>query len=151
MLASLRARVWTLRQLVFAIIILGIVGLVAELLLIEHTESFTQWIPLITLIAGLASSVWLAFRPGRHALRTFQVVMAGFVLAGVAGVYFHFAGNVEFALERDSALSGASLVWKALRGATPALAPGALAQLGLLGLAYTYTDPAANQTIHGDS
>lgn len=151
MLNSLGARAWTLRQLVFAIIILGIVGLVAELLLIEHTESFTQWIPLISLIAGLGSSVWLALRPGRYALRTFQVVMAGFVLAGVAGVYFHFAGNVEFALERDSALSGASLVWKALRGATPALAPGALAQLGLLGLAYTYTDRAANQTTHGDS
>lgn len=67
--------------------------------------------------------------------------MAGLVVAGLAGLYFHYVGNVEFAVERDSSLSGAALVWKALTGATPALAPGALAQLGLLGLAYSYSHP----------
>jgi hypothetical protein len=129
---------------------MGILGLSAELLLLEHIESFTQWIPLLVLIAGLASCIWIAVRPSPAALRTFQVVMAAFVLAGIAGVYFHYTGNVEFALERDSELGGASLVWKALRGATPSLAPGALAQLGLLGLAYTYGHPA-NQRTTGDS
>ena len=44
--------------------------------------------------------------------------------------------------QRDTA----KLVWKALRGATPALAPGALAQLGLLGLLYTYRHPALTHT-----
>lgn len=77
--------------------------------------------------------------------------MAGFVVTGVAGLYFHYAGNVEFTLERDSTLSGAGLVWKALRGATPVLAPGALAQLGLLGLAYTYTHSTTQPTVAGDS
>jgi len=115
-----------------------------ELLLIEHTESRIQWIPILCLFAGLASSVWLALRPGRSALRAFQLVMAGLVVSGLAGLYFHYAGNVEFALERNSALSGPSLIWKALRGATPALAPGALAQLGLLGLAYSYSHPVTN-------
>jgi hypothetical protein len=117
------------------------VGLLVELLLIEHTESRIQWIPLVVLFTGLASCAWLAVRPGTASARTFNAVMAIFVVAGLAGLYFHYAGNVEFALERDSTLSGASLVWKALRGATPALAPGALAQLGLLGLAYSYTQP----------
>ena len=151
MLDWIQKRGWTLRDLVLAIIVIGILGLVAELLLIEHIEGFTQWIPLITLSLGLAACIWLGLRPGRNALRTFQVVMAGFVVAGIAGVYFHYTGNVEFALERDSALGGAGLVWKALRGATPALAPGALAQLGLLGLAYTYGHPAAQRTIPGDT
>ena len=130
---------------------LGIVGLVAELLLIDHTESWTQWSPLIVLFAGLASSVWLAFRPGSASIRVFQVIMAVFVVSGLAGLYFHYAGNIEFAVERDSSLTGVRLVWKALRGATPALAPGALAQLGLLGLAYTYTHPAARRTANGDA
>ena len=124
--------------------ILGIVGLLVELLLIEHTETGIQWIPIVVLFAGLASCLWLAVRPGYASLRTFQAIMVIFVVSGLAGLYFHYAGNVEFALERDSALSGASLAWKALRGATPALAPGALAQLGLLGLAYTYTRPIDN-------
>jgi hypothetical protein len=65
-----------------------------------------------------------------------------FLLVGAWGVYLHLLGNVEFALERDPSLSGANLMWKALRGATPALAPGALAQLGLLGLLYAYKHPA---------
>jgi hypothetical protein len=139
--------------MVFALVIAGIIGLIAELLLLEHFESLTQWIPLAALIAGFISSMWLAFRPSPAAIRTFRLVMASFVVAGVAGLYFHYAGNVEFAIERDSALSGISLVWKALRGATPALAPAALAQLGLLGLAYTYAHPASSsqRTATGDS
>lgn len=123
---------------------MGIVGLIVELLLIEHTETRIQWIPLVVLFAGLVSCIWLAVRPGTASLRAFQAIMVIFVVSGLAGLYFHYAGNVEFALERDSTLSGASLAWKALRGATPALAPGALAQLGLLGLAYTYTRPINN-------
>lgn len=142
-----RLRTWSLRQFVFAILVLGILGLLAELLLIEHTESRIQWIPLVCLFVGLGSCTWLALRPGGRALRVFQLVMAAFVIAGIAGLYFHYVGNVEFALERDSSLSGTALVWKALTGATPALAPGALAQLGLLGLAYGYFHPV---TTSGD-
>jgi len=146
-----RTRGWPLRQLVLAIILLGIVGLVAELLLLDHIESWQQWIPLVALSAGFASSIWVAVRPDPASLRVFQVMMAVFVVAGIAGLYFHYAGNVEFAIERDSSLTGVRLAWKALRGATPALAPGALAQLGLLGLAYTYTHPAKRRAQNGDA
>jgi hypothetical protein len=68
--------------------------------------------------------------------------MLAFLVVGALGVYLHVSGNVEFALERDPSLTGTGLLWKALRGATPALAPGALAQIGLLGLLYTYRHPA---------
>jgi hypothetical protein len=64
------------------------------------------------------------------------------VVVGVLGLYYHYHGNVEFALERNPSLRGTGLIWKALRGATPALAPGALAQLGLLGLLFCYRHPA---------
>jgi hypothetical protein len=148
---SARLRGWSLRQFIFAIIVIGIVGLLAELLLIDHMETRIQWIPIVVLLAGLASCIWIAARPGKAAFRTFQAIMAIFIVAGVAGLYFHYAGNVEFAIERDATLSGLKLAWKSLRGATPALAPGALAQLGLLGLAYTYTHPAMRRTANGES
>jgi hypothetical protein len=74
-------------------------------------------------------------------LRVFQVVMALCVVIGAVGVYLHYRGNVEFEVERDASLHGLRLFWEAIRGATPALAPGALAQLGLLGLVYTYRHP----------
>ena len=131
----------SLRQLVLALVFIGIVGLEIELALLRHAESFSQWIPHVALIVGLVSTVAVYFRPSGSTLRVFQAIMLAFVIVGVLGLYFHFRGNVEFALERDPSLSGMRLLWKALRGATPALAPGALAQLGLLGLVYAYGHP----------
>jgi hypothetical protein len=69
-------------------------------------------------------------------------MMIVFVVAGALGLVLHFKGNMEWALERQPELSGMTLVWKSLTGATPALAPGALAQLGLLGLVWSYRHPA---------
>lgn len=132
----------SLRQLVLALVFIGIVGLETELALLRHAESFSQWIPHVVLIIGLISTVIVALRPVTTTLRVFQAVMVVFVVVGLLGLYFHYRGNVEFALERDPSLSGLRLLWKALRGASPALAPGALSQLGLLGLLYTYGHPA---------
>jgi hypothetical protein len=127
-----------LRDFLLAVLVIGMIGLVAELVLQEHTETWQQWIPLVLLGLGLAATTLVRFRPSVGTTRLFQAVMATFLGAGLLGIYLHFAGNVEFALERTPELSGLALAWEALRGATPALAPGALAQLGLLGFIYTY-------------
>jgi hypothetical protein len=132
----------SVRQLLLALVIIGIVGLEVELALLRHVESFSQWIPHVTLFIGLLTTAAVYFRPGPRTLRVFQVLMIVFLIVGALGVYFHLHGNVEFAQERDPLLSGVRLLWKALRGASPALAPGALAQLGLLGLLYSYKHPA---------
>jgi hypothetical protein len=132
----------SLRQLLLALVFFGIVGLEVELALLKHADSFTQWIPHVTLIVGFVSTLAVYIKPSTSTLRSFQVVMVIFVVVGVLGLYYHYHGNVEFALERNPSLSGTGLIWKALRGATPALAPGALAQLGLLGLLFCYRHPA---------
>ena len=132
----------SLRQLILALIIIGLLGLEVELALLRHAETRNQLIPHVALVIGLLSAVAVYVRPGRATLRSFQVLMLIFLVVGALGVYLHLQGNVEFALERDPSLTGTSLIWKALRGATPALAPGALAQLGLLGLLYSYRHPA---------
>jgi hypothetical protein len=132
----------SLRQLLLLLLLIGLVGLEVELALLRHAESFTQWMPHVTLFIGLLTTAAVYFRPRPGTLRVFELVMLLFLVVGLLGVILHLKGNVEFALERNPSLSGASLVWKALRGATPALAPGALAQLGLLGLLFTYRHPA---------
>ena len=132
----------SIRQLLLALVFIGIVGLEIELALLRHAESFSQWIPHVVLLLGLLSTLIVFLRPGPATLRFFQLVMLIFLIVGVLGVYLHYRGNVEFALERDPSLTGARLLWKSLRGATPALAPGALSQLGLLGLLYGYRHPA---------
>ena len=131
-----------LRRLLLALVALTALGLIVELVLLEHTESLWQWLPFGVLAAGLANVAVVARRPSPRALRALQGVMALFVVVGALGVLLHYQGNVEFELERDPSARGLTLLWRSLTGATPALAPGALAQLGLLGLAYTYRHPA---------
>ena len=131
-----------LRRLLLGLVLLGMAGLLAELVLLEHTESAWQWVPLAALGPGFACAAAVAVRPSPRTLRPFQAVMALFVAAGALGVYLHFRGNVEWELESDASLRGTALFWAALHGATPALAPGALAQLGLLGLALAHRHPA---------
>jgi|GEM_PF-307332 len=131
-----------LRRLLLALFVFGGGGLGAELFLLEHTGSAQQWIPLAALGAGLAASAAVAFRPSPRTVRTFQAVMAVFVLAGLVGVYLHFGSNLEFEREMDPSSRGFDLFVRVMYGATPLLAPGALAQLGLLGLVYAFRHPA---------
>lgn len=131
-----------LRRLMLGVMLVGMAGLMAELLLLEHYDGVWQWVPLICLLAGFvaAAAVWL--RPSRRTVRVLQVLSVVYVAAGAVGVYLHMDGNIEFERELDASLRGLPLLVEALRGATPALAPGALAQLGLLGLVLAYRHPA---------
>lgn len=135
----------SLRSLLLWVMILGMAGLLAELILLEHYESWRQWLPMLGLLGGLLIALALAQRPTPGRLRAFRVVMSLFLAMGALGVYFHVMGNMEFELERGRGLSGLALFWEVLRGATPALAPGALAQVGLLGLAYVYRHPGLHR------
>ncbi|MBA2688163.1 MAG: hypothetical protein H0U64_08675 [Gemmatimonadaceae bacterium] len=129
------------RSLLLAVILIGNLGLQVELLLLDHAETFNQWIPHLTLAIGLVAIGLVFFTPSGFTVLLFRIVMFGFIGIGLLGLFLHYRGNVEFARERWPTLGGTALVWKALRGATPALAPGALAQLGLLGLLHTYRNP----------
>lgn len=140
-----------MRRLVLLVVQVGAVGLLVELLLIEHFEDAWQFVPLVLLVLVLLASVLVAVAPRRAVLRAFQGLMALCLAAGALGVWLHYRGNVEFASEQDPTLTGARLFWEAVRGATPALAPGALAQLGLLGLIYTFHHPALARAVPGDA
>ena len=131
----------TIRRLLLALVGIGAAGLETELLLLEHFESVLQWTPLALLGVVLVAVVLVWRRPSSATVRFFQIVMAFCVAAGVVGIALHYRGNVEFELEHQP-LHGWKLFWKAIRGATPALAPGAMAQLGLLGLVYCFRHPA---------
>lgn len=140
-----------IRRLLLALVLVGCAGLAAELLLLEHTETTTQWLPLLVITATFISAVALLSRPTRRLLRLFQGVMVLVVLIGGLGVYLHYDGNTEFELEMDPTARGLGLVWSALHGATPALAPGALVQLGLLGLIATYRHPLLRRPVQDRS
>jgi hypothetical protein len=70
------------------------------------------------------------------------------VVGGAAGVVLHYRGSLEFQREMDPTQSGWELFTKVMHAkAPPTLAPGAMAQLGLVGLVYTFRHPAARRRL----
>lgn len=138
-----------LRRLILALIFVGATGMLVDLFLLEHFETVWQWIPVALLVPVIALVIVVAVRPARATMRSFQGAMAACIAVGLLGLFLHYRGNVEFELERDPSLSGFALFWETIRGATPALAPGAMMQLGLLGLAFTFRHPALHHPHEG--
>ncbi len=130
-----------LRRLLLIVLFLSGGGAAVELVLLAHYEDVWQIVPLVVLGLGLVAAAAAAGRPVPITLRTLQAVMALAVLAGLVGLALHYRGNVEFEREMYPSLTGWPLFWKAITGATPALAPGFLTQFGLLGLLYCYRHP----------
>jgi hypothetical protein len=131
-----------IRRVLLAILLIGLVGTATELLLLKHDEDPAQFIPLVLIAIAFAAIAWHAVNEGRTSLRLVQTTMVLFVVAGMLGMYLHYRANVAFQVEVDPALAGRDLLIKALTAKTPpALAPGSMSQLGLIGLAYAYRYP----------
>lgn len=140
-----RGLIETLRRLVMGVLLLGLTGTAIELVLLGHYEDAWQWLPLALIAAGFVAVAWQLSRPSRASLRFLRVTMAAFVLAGGLGVALHYRGSLAFQLEMDPQQTRSQLFWKVIRAkAPPALAPGLMTQLGLLGLIYGYRYPASS-------
>jgi hypothetical protein len=116
----------------------GIVGMGLELLFIGPVEDRLQQVPVALLAAGLFVLAWQALRPDRTSVLAARLLMSLFVASGLVGVALHYRGNAEFAREMHPSIAGLELVTETLTGATPVLAPGSMALLGIVGLAAVY-------------
>ena len=129
-----------LRRWVLAVLVLGLAGTVTELVLLEHYEQPLQLVPLVLIVAAVAAIGWQWRRNDAASLRARNrhgAVRTG----GLAGVVAHFHGSAEFQLELNPSMCTWELVEKIVRAkAPPLLAPGMMLQMGLLGLAYVYSD-----------
>jgi hypothetical protein len=130
----------TLRRLLLGLLLFGTVGTATELVLIGHDEDRWQMIPLVVLaVAVLATAVMLVTRGRPWAIRLFRTSMLLMILSGATGAILHYRANMEFKLEMDPSLSGLALFSSVVQAkAPPALAPGNMTLLGLLGLACTF-------------
>ncbi len=134
-------RIELLRRWILIILVLGLLGTVTELVLLEHYEQPLQFVPLVLIVAALGVLWWEFRRRDVTSRRAMQIVMALFVLAGFGGFAAHFYGSAEYQLELNPDMSNWELLEKILRAkAPPLLAPGMMLQLGLLGLAYVFSD-----------
>ena len=131
----------SIRKLLLLLFMLGVLGTGSELVLLDHMEDFWQWVPLILLCCSLLGLGALAILRRPASLYIFRAITGLFVIGGMLGLYLHYRGNAEFELEMYPDMAGFELVREALTGATPALAPGAMILLGLMGLTYTFRHP----------
>lgn len=132
-----------IRRFLLALLVIGLVVTSADLYLLQHFEDVNQLAPFAAIGFSVVALLLHAFERGPASVRVLQAAMLVMIAAGVVGFVLHFRGNMEFQLEIDPSLSGMELAMKVLRAkAPPALAPGAMAQLGLIGLIYTYRHPA---------
>ena len=125
--------IWTLLS--------GSLGTLLELLLIGHDEMLAQLAPILLLAGAILVVAWVLIAPRLITIRTLQVLMMSFVVSGIVGVALHYKGNETFELEMMPSRAGLSLLSKTLTGATPVLAPGSMALLGVVGLAFTHRHP----------
>jgi hypothetical protein len=133
-----------LRRWLGAVLMVGLVGTGVELVLLSHYEDGWQLSPLILIAVAVPALILHQAWRGTGTLWLFRWTMVLFVASGLLGVALHFQGAAEFQREMDPSLSTWSLTAKALRAkAPPVLAPGLMAQLGLLGLVFSYRHPAS--------
>jgi hypothetical protein len=126
------------RKLLVATFLTGSAGTVAELLLIGHTEDSWQFVPIVLLGASLVALAACGASAHRMPVRLFRALMAGMLVSAGVGLGLHYRANAEFELEMYPDLAGWALVSKAVRGKSPpTLAPGAMALLALVGLAWS--------------
>ena len=142
-----RTTLETTRRLLLGLLLFGMAGTSAELVLMDHYEDWRQILPFIAIGLSAVTLLWFGFSRSPAATRLFRVCMLLLMIAGATGAILHYRANMEFQLEMDSTLGGWALMRKVLHAkAPPALAPGNMALLGLLGLISTLgINRASNQ------
>jgi hypothetical protein len=126
-------------QRVLLLIVLLTAGMtLVELLLLGHVEEWEQLIPVVLLVFAIMSTMLVLLTAKRWAIQVMRFVLGVCLVSALVGLYFHYRANTEFVLERHPDLKGFGLFKSAMMGGMPALAPGAMAQIALIGWLATW-------------
>jgi hypothetical protein len=137
-----------LRRFLLMLLTLGLLGIGVELIALQHYEDGWQLVPIALIATTILVIVWHAVGGGAASAQTLRVLMVVLIATGATGITLHYLGNREFQLESNPELHGWDLMQRILHAkAPPALAPAAMAQLGLLGLVYLYRHPSLEGTV----
>lgn len=126
---------------------LVLVVVTLELWFSEHTEGLVQLIPFGLAGAGLVATIAAVAKTNRHTVWALRVVTIGLAAGALYGIYEHVSHNIAFELEIRPTASLGDVIWDALFGASPLLAPGVLGLAALLAAAATYRHPALEDQV----
>ena len=138
----------TIRRLLLSLLVLGMAGTTLELWFMNHYEDWWQLIPFVGMGGSLLALLWFAVSRSTVATGWFRICMLLLMVIGATGTILHYRANMEFQLEMDPTVGGMALLFKVLHAkAPPAMAPGSMALLGLLGLISTLGITRAPQQV----
>lgn len=129
------------RAWLLGVLVVGIVGTLVELLLLGHYDDRWQIAPLAIDGVFLIALTWYGVARSARLVHAIRWISAVACISAAVGVYFHFVANVEWELETTPEMGGFELFREVVTGALPLLAPGAMLQLGLLGLLWSFRHP----------
>jgi len=131
-----------LRKMLLAVVALGLVGTAVDLVLLEHYEDSWQLVPLFVIVIALLTIAAHVMTGSALTIRALQAVMLLCLAVGGIGVVLHYKGNLEIQMDMDPTLSRWQYFTKVMHAkAPPALAPAAMAHLGLFGLVFSFRHP----------
>lgn len=131
-----RWRTWLL-----VILSLGLAGTLCELLLLGHYEDRWQLAPLVLNSVLLVCIGWYLVSDAPHPVTGIKWLSVLSCVSAAAGIYFHLVANIEWELETTPEMQGVALFREVITGALPLLAPGAMLQLGLIGILWSWKHP----------
>ena len=134
------------RKFILALLAFGLAALGLELVAIGHYEDAWQWVPIGLIALTLLTIIWHVLGGNASGLLALQILLVLVIAAGGIGIFLHSDANMSFQREMNPELRGWPLVTAVLHAiAPPSLAPGVMAQLGVLGLIYIYKHPARSR------
>src|SRR4051812_13538817 len=100
-----------LRQFLLILAAALCLGTLGELSLLDHLKEPLQFVPFILCALALIPLYLVYRRPQRNTIWALRILMVLMALGGFLGIYEHFAGNREFALELHQQAGMTQLFW----------------------------------------
>ena len=127
---------FSLSQIILVALLFMLFGTALELYLLEHYEDTLQLIPILCIGASILTLFILFFQRTKWIVNLYKLILGLTALSGVYGAFLHLKANYEFELEMKPTAKGWDLFMESLSGALPALAPGSMIVLALIGYSY---------------
>ena len=129
--------------MLLALLVLELIGTAGELVLMYHFRDLWQLVPLALIALALGVLAWHGVARSALSIHAFRAIMVLAIASSAIGFVLHVQLGAQVQRDNNPALAGLMLWRKVLMAKVPpALAPGLMAHLGLLGLLYTYRHPA---------
>ena len=125
-----------IRRVILVALLFMLAGTGLELYLLDHYEDTLQLIPIIFIGASVLTLIILFYRRTKLTTGIYKLVLGLTALSGVYGAVLHLQANYEFEVEMKPSAKGWDLFVESLSGALPALAPGSMIVLALIGYSY---------------